>query len=217
MKKVITVIAAGLLLSSMVMAGDTGTRTYEVTVTNLSKGINFTPLLGVVHNRNISLFELGQPASDELADLAEGGDTGPLQMMLDNSTRVYDTATTSGLLGPGESVSFMIEGKNSHRLFSLASMLLPTNDAIVAINSVRLPRHGPSTVFFARAYDAGSEINDELCANIPGPTCGGTPFSAGQAEGYVYVSNGIAGNADLSAEEYNWNNPIASVSIHLVQ
>jgi len=216
MKKLITVIAAGLLLSSTVWAGDTGTRTYEVTVTNLSKGINFTPRLGVIHNRNISLFELGEVASNELSDLAEGGDTGPLQAMLDNSTDVYSTAISGGLLGPGESASFMIEGKNSHRLFSLASMLLPTNDAIVAINSLRLPKHGPSTVAFARAYDAGSETNDELCASIPGPTCGGTPFSDGQAEGYVYVSNGIAGNADLSAEEYNWNNPIAKVTIHLV-
>ncbi|MCF6225564.1 MAG: spondin domain-containing protein [Xanthomonadales bacterium] len=217
MKKLLTVITAGLLLSSMAWAGDTGTRTYEVTVTNLSKGVSFTPLLGVIHNRNIALFELGQPSSDELADLAEGGNTAPLQMMLDNSSSVYATTTTSGLLGPGESVSFTIEGRNSHRLFSLAGMLLPTNDAFVAVNSIRLPRHGPSTVIFARAYDAGSELNDELCASIPGPFCGGTPFSEGQAEGYVYVSNGIHGNADLSSEEYNWNNPIASVSIHLVQ
>ncbi len=218
MKKILTVITAGLLLSSMAWAGDTGTRTYEVTVTNLSKGVSFTPLLGVVHNRNIALFELGQQASDELADLAEGGNTGPLQMVLDDSSNVYATTTTSGMLGPGETVTFMIEGRNSHRLFSVASMLLPTNDAFFAINSIRLPRnHGPSTVAFARVYDAGSELNDELCASIPGPFCGGTPFSEGHAEGYVYVSNGIQGNGDLSTEEFDWRNPVARVAIHLVQ
>ena len=30
--------------------------------------------------------------------------------------------------------------------------------------------------FYARAYDSGSEVNDELCASIPGPDfeeCGG--------------------------------------------
>ena len=63
------------------------------------------------------------------------------------------------------------------------------------------------------ALDAGTEENDELCMNIPGPTCMGAPFSDGQAEGFVYVSSGIHGQGDLSASEYDWNNHVARVSI----
>jgi hypothetical protein len=46
-------------------------------------------------------------------------------------------------------------------------MLNPTNDSFVALNNVRLPRFGRT--YTAIAYDAGSEINDELCVNIPSP------------------------------------------------
>ncbi|MBE9548270.1 MAG: spondin domain-containing protein [Proteobacteria bacterium] len=216
MKKLITLLAASLLISSAAWGAHNGARTYEVTVTNLSKGLNFTPFLAATHNSSVVFFKLGQPASDALADLAEGGDTGPLEMMLlDNPDNVFETATTSGLQGPGETVSFMIEADNSHNRISLAGMLLPTNDTIVAINSMRLPKSGK--IYYASAYDAGTEKNDELCANIPGPTCGGEPFSEGQAEGYVYIGNGIHGNADLSTDKYDWRNPVARVAIHLVK
>jgi hypothetical protein len=215
MKK-LTLLAASLLISSAAWGAHNGARIYEVSVTNLSKGLSFTPLLAATHNRSVAFFKLGQPASDALADLAEGGDIGPLEMMLlDNSDNVLETTTTEGLLGPGETVSFMIESDNKHQRISLAGMLLPTNDTIIAINSMRLPKNGKT--FYASAYDAGTEENDELCVNIPGPTCGGTPFSDGQAEGYVYIGNGIHGNADLSSDDYDWRNPVARVSIHLVK
>ena len=90
-------------------------------------------------------------------------------------------------------------------------LLLPTNDTFVAINSMVLPTKSKGR--FAHAFDAGSEENDELCINIPGPTCGGEPFSEGQAEGYVYFGNGIHGNGDLSADEYDWNNPVARILV----
>ncbi|MBI5612909.1 MAG: spondin domain-containing protein, partial [Gammaproteobacteria bacterium] len=48
---------------------------YEVTVTNLTRGQSFTPILVATHRPGVALFEPGQPASPELAILAEGGDT----------------------------------------------------------------------------------------------------------------------------------------------
>ena len=105
----------------------------------------------------------------------------------------------------------MIEGDDLNNRFSMAGMLLPTNDAFVGIQSMRLPQNGAT--LFAMAYDAGSEENDELCMNIPGPTCGGTPFSEGHAEGYVYPSPGIHGGGDLTANAHGWSNPAARVTI----
>ena len=95
-------------------------------------------------------------------------------------------------------------------------MLLPTNDTFVAVNSMSLPKRASSGLALALAYDAGSEENDELCVNIPGPHCGGSPFSAGLAEGYVHISRGISGEGDLYASDYDWRNPVAHVSIRRV-
>jgi hypothetical protein len=36
--------------------------TYEVTITNITKGQVFSPPVLVSHNRNVALFELGEPA-----------------------------------------------------------------------------------------------------------------------------------------------------------
>ena len=94
-------------------------------------------------------------------------------------------------------------------------MLLPTNDTIVALRSKALPwyRHGKMT-YYMKAYDGGSETNDELCANIPGPHCAGVPFSPeDEGEGYIYPSPGIHGEADLSRATYNWHGPVAMVTI----
>jgi hypothetical protein len=90
-------------------------------------------------------------------------------------------------------------------------MLIPTNDSFVAIQNVALPRHFAAHV--VPAYDAGSEFNDELCANIPGPACGGAGDSEEDGEGYVHVSSGIHGIGDLEAASYDWRNPVARISI----
>jgi hypothetical protein len=94
-------------------------------------------------------------------------------------------------------------------------MLVPTNDAFVAVNAVDIS--GGSVNVRALAYDAGTEANDELCANIPGPpnVCGGEGFNASRknAEGFVHVHRGIHGIGDLNAAVYDWRNPVARVSI----
>ena len=96
-------------------------------------------------------------------------------------------------------------------------MLLPTNDTFVGLDAVRLPLRGKAT-FYANAYDAGSEPNDELCVNIPGPTCGGIGISAEEGgEGYVFPSPGIHGEGDLSVAQYNWQGPVAKVTVKVIK
>lgn len=218
------IIMAGLLLSGTVVAdhkdnsdgkGNPKTNTYAVTITNITAGQSFTPLLVATHNTDISFFELGEAPSEDLADLAEGGATGGLQMTLDAMPDYVMDTTTTGmtLIGPGENVTVYVSANRDFNRLSLAGMLLPTNDTFVAINSMPLPKKNTSSM--ALAYDAGSEINDELCTSIPGPQCGGigTPFSPGLAEGYVHISRGISGEGDLAASAYDWRNPVARVTV----
>lgn len=227
-----TLIAASLLLSTTAFAGghDNGNhngngspeaRTYAVTITNITAGQVFTPVLVATHTSDASFFQLGDAPSPELADLAEGGATGGLQMLLDSLPEYVMDTNTSGatpdgnpLIDPGESVTIYITGNRDYNRLSLAGMLLPTNDSFVAINSMPLPRKYAGAM--ALAYDAGSEVNDELCANIPGPQCGGTPFSEGLAEGFVHISRGISGEGDLYASDYDWRNPVARVTVKLM-
>ena len=63
---------------------------------------------------------------------------------------------------------------------------------------------------------------DELCANIPGPTCGGIGRSLDDdnAEGYVHIHRGIHGSnpsgnfvSDLAADVFDWRNPVAKITI----
>ena len=203
--------------------------TYEVTITNITRGQTFTPQLVVTHSRSIGLFELGQPASEALEILAEGGDTQPLTDVLAGlGNRVGSVETIAGLLEPGESISTVIKANPyRHPVISMAAMLIPTNDTFVAMDSVRLPYRGTKTRLL-KAYDAGTELNDQNCANMPGPRCGGEGFSPGPNdgdEGYVYIGNGFhnlgsddgQGNEILAPLVYDWRNPVAKITVQRVR
>lgn len=208
-------VPAALIFASPAMAA---AKTYEVTIQNVTSGISFTPLLLATHNKRVSLFEVGMPASAALGKVAEGGDTADIQAELDASNFVYETANSDGLLGPGESVTVTIGARGNKNKLSLVSMLLPTNDNIVAAQSIKLPTGIKSeTTVMAIAYDAGTETNSEECAFIPGPTCGGEAFSdTDLGEGYIFPSAGIHGEGDLSQSGYDWQGYVAVVKIKRV-
>ncbi len=187
---------------------------FEVTITNLTQGESFTPIFVVSHKKGMPLFTLGTTASDELTAIAEGGDFQPMSVKLMNSGMAYDAATNGALLAPGETTTIIIKAMDDYKYVSVASMLLPTNDAFIAVNGAKIPKKKGVKVVLSPAYDAGSETNDELCANIPGPTCGGSPFSPTDAgEGYVHIHPGIQGVGDLTASMYDWRNPTAKITI----
>jgi hypothetical protein len=189
---------------------------WQVEVTNVTPGQSFTPILAVNHYPPVKLFELGEQASPGLATLAEGGDTAPLATELQAHRRVAALQTIGGLLGPGETRTFEVEGRIGQNL-SLAAMLIPTNDTFFAVDSVTLPIAG-RVIVEALAYDAGSEPNDQDCANIPGPRCGGQGASPNPTEGdedFVHIGNGFhdLGAGVLMPAHYDWNNPVAIVTI----
>ncbi|WP_456374985.1 spondin domain-containing protein [Thiolapillus sp.] len=206
---------SGLLaLPLFLAAASTQADDYQVTITNLTQAQSFTPILVATHKPGHPVFTPGQAASSDLEAVAEGGDIGPLRATLDAYGSVHETVASDGLLGPGESVTLMLNGSRKYRYLSLVSMLIPTNDAFIGISGVKMPKkkNNPSMIFVP-AYDAGTEVNDELCANIPGPVCGGSGMSAANGEGFVSIHPGIHGVGDLSAGTYDWRNPAALVKI----
>src|SRR5262249_15876103 len=149
---------------------------FEVTVTNLTRGQQFTPILVASHKAGVRLFDLGSPASAQLSTLAEEGNTAPLASLLGNMPEVKDIAVSSVLLRPRASVEIFLEAGGPFDRTSVAAMLIPTNDGFFAINDAEGPNGNRTLTLYSPAYDAGSEVNDELCASIPGPffdECGG--------------------------------------------
>jgi hypothetical protein len=185
---------------------------YSVTITNITHGTLFTPILVITHKAGHPVFTLGETASEELASVAEAGNTQPLQDKLMVSGLSYDAISTGAPLLPGKSVTVTIKSKPRYNHLSLAAMMLPTNDGFIAINGMALPRKVATKII--PGYDAGSETNSELCADIPGPQCGGEPLSPNDSgEGYVHIHSGIHGDGDLSTSQYDWKNPVAIVKI----
>lgn len=217
-----------MIVSSSTLADRYRQFTYEATITNITSGQTFTPQLLVTHKRSIQLFKVGQPASQELEILAEDGATQPLTDLLAGlGNKVGDVQTIPDLLEPGESVVGTIKANPYKQpVIIMAAMLIPTNDTFVALDSLRLPLRGKKTRLLS-AYDAGTEFNDQNCANIPGLRCGGEGFSEEPSEndeGYVYIGNGFHdlgdndefGNEILGPLVYDWRNPVAKITVKRV-
>lgn len=222
MKKQALGVAAALLLGAFSALADDNGKKFEITITNLTRGQQFTPILVASHKRRIKLFELGSPASPELETLAEEGNTAPLKALLAAMPEVREVKDSGGLLDPGHSVTLTVETGGGFDHVSVAAMLIPTNDGFFALNGVEGPDGNRTVMLFSPAYDAGTEANDELCASIPGPffgECGGPGGGAdvGGGEGYVHIHAGIHGIGDLHASERDWRNPVARITIHRVR
>jgi len=222
--KTAAIIGALALLVSTANADDdnrSGHATYEITITNVTKGQVFSPPVLVTHKKSVKLFEAGAPASPELALVAEDGNNGPLADLLNSLRQVGVALASAAPIGPGGSAIYEIRSSRRFDVVSAVGMLVNTNDAFFAIDSRNLPmRRGQTKSFIAHAYDAGSEDNNEDCRAIPGPACApdsGNARDVDGAEGYVHIHNGVHGIADLAPAAYDWRNPVARVTVRRVR
>jgi hypothetical protein len=176
-----------------------------------------TPPVVITHNAHFNLFTPGEPASDELAAVAQDGITGPLEDLISTLGSVADYTIGDGPILPGESMTLRVRTHAGARLLTTVGMLASTNDGFYSIKSVRLPLHGDRT-YWANAWDAGSEGNSENCDHIPGPPCGNAEVpNLDGAEGYVYIHSGIHGIGDLDPEMLDWNNPVAMIHVQRIR
>lgn len=217
-------VALGLFSACTAMANDDedddkwAAARYEIKITNLTRGQQFTPILATSHKASVRLFEPGRPASAELSTLAEEGNTAPLAAALTATVGVGSVVSGNSLTNPGATTTLVVQGRRGYARLSMAAMLIPTNDTFFAVNSVKLPRGDEVWSLAVPAYDAGSERNDERCVSIPGPNfaeCGGSGggAKAGGGEGYVHISAGIHGVGDFKPADRDWRNPVARITV----
>jgi hypothetical protein len=188
--------------------------TVAVFITNISKQIISPPVV-ISHSFETRIFWPGQPASDELAALAEDGDPSALAAALDANEHVLDVVVADGPLLPGETLRFDVEATGKYDRISAVGMLVSTNDAFFGLDNYRFRGNTfkvPRTT--APAWDAGTEFNSEDCDFIPGPPCGsGGMRDTDGAEGFIHIHSGINGHGDLSPGDWNWQNPVVSIAV----
>lgn len=203
---------------------DANDYTYRVTVENLTTNQTLTPVVAATHKSSFRLFKTGHEASNGIQQLAENGGVPVLADELESNRKVESVAVIGATpLAPGDSATSVVSTDRHHRRLSLAAMLICTNDGFAGRSSVRLPGAvGHERTFYARAYDAGSEINTEAYADLV-PPCD----NVGQAEmsnpdlaenGVVRRHAGIVGGVgDLTVADHGWDDPVMKITVERVR
>jgi hypothetical protein len=194
--------------------------TYEITITNLTSGQPITPAVFAAHSGRHDLFRRGAVASNGIQQLAENGGVAVLAAeAAGNPSIAASTVVGVAPLAPGTSASVSLKVVGRANRFSLASMLVCTNDGFGGIDGRRLPSTvGSERTYHARAFDAGTELNTELFADLV-PPCDGDPMTGtgmsnpALAEGgTIGRHSGIAGVGDLT-DAHAWDGPVVSIRI----
>lgn len=225
----IIIAMAVLLVAAPVLGAE-----MDVEVSNATGDVYFTPLLVTAHDNATHLFQAGTAASAGLEIMAECGDTSTLLTSLGGADDDTVDNPASGLLAPGASTTAIINTNdtgNTH--ISIVAMLLPTNDGFVGLDALEVPVTAGTYTYYLKAYDAGTEGNDELItsgcdastAGIPAdPTgaagTGGTGVAGVDSNTTVHIHRGTLGDtnasggaSDLDSTVHRWLNPVAKVVI----
>jgi uncharacterized cupredoxin-like copper-binding protein len=201
---------------------------WDVTVTNLTNGNYFTPLLIASHGHDTHMFEPGESAASYpgIELMAECGDLSGLTAMFDPAMQGIDNPN-SVPLAPGASVTTTLTTATGDTHLSVVGMILPTNDAFVGLDSVHIDSEPGTYTYYLNAYDAGTEANDELMStgcdtSTPGIPAdpggmagtGGTAASGDDGNTMIHIHRGILGGAsDLDSSIHRWQNPVARVVV----
>jgi Spondin_N len=192
---------------------DHSERTWHVTVTNLTPAGSqpLSPPLFVVHSNRADVWGLGEIASHGVAAIAEDANNTVLESALDGFPGVRDVFTGSGgPIPPGASRTYMVETAGRFNRLTLLTMLVNTNDAFTGLDGMHVRGHGGT--LRSRAYDAGSERNNEDVDFIPGPCCN-NPFVRDPEGAVIRMHAGITGVGDLDPDVYGWDEPVARIQI----
>jgi hypothetical protein len=229
MKKLLTSTTVALCCATSAQAFD-----LSIDIQNLSQGMYFTPLAVVAHTPDASLFELGETASPELQQMAEGGSIDGIAAIGSSISADVLANPAGGLLGPANTASGELSTTEGNTVLSVVAMILPTNDGFVGLDNWTIPTEPGTYTLYLNAYDAGTEANDELrgggAPGVPGMPVpppledligtGGTGVTVTETNATVHIHRGnlgdddsTAGISDISNTVQRWLNPIAKITV----
>jgi hypothetical protein len=176
----------GVLVAGLSARADVVPVTFTVTNLQPPNGNALAPMSFLAHNGSFDWFNVGQPGSEAVQRLAEDGENAQLLATASQSPNFGLAGhTPGGPIMPGESrtVTLMLDSANPlHRFFSYGAMFVPSNDAFIANDNPGafqlfdaggnlIQRNGATAIIVdgpTGVWDAGTEVNDEIPANLPG-------------------------------------------------
>jgi Spondin_N len=193
--------------------GVQGTRTWDVTITNLTPPGSqpLSPPLFVVHSKQADVWSVGEIATHPVAAVAEDANNAPAESALADLPGVRAVFTgAGGPIPPGATRIYTVQTHGHFNRLSVLTMLVNTNDGFTGLDSFRLGGRGET--LSTRAYDAGSEANNEGAGFIPGPCCN-HPFVRDPEGALIRMHPGITGIGDLKPAVYGWTGAVARIAI----
>lgn len=184
MKKLI--LKAFLCLISTIAYSQT-TATYDIVFTSnweahgtLPGNAHFSKLVGVTHNDNVTFVEMGSLATSGIEQVAELGSNGTFSSEV--TTAINNNNADQFINGPdlffngvGRTITISdLEVSSNYPLVSLASMIAPSPDWMIAVNSISL-------------VDGGGQWISEITMDL-------YPYDAGTEEGTGYSLSNPATN-----------------------
>jgi hypothetical protein len=213
-----TMTAATMIV---LLAATAAADTFEIKIENLSPNV-LTPAPFIAHSAGFNLFDNGAMASAQLEALAEGGDVSGVvalaQAALGASVGDYGVAGNAPI-PPGGSAMVTLDTTMAYPYLSFASMLAFSNDAFIGgaagdgalmLYQGGMPHYGSVVLTDRHVWDAGTEVNDELAANVP--ALGG--MGGVDEHGVIFLPHaGIQGIGDIPLNR-NWiGGDVARVTI----
>lgn len=204
----------------------------DLEISNLTHGLHFTPVFINAHTENTHLFEAGSNASAAIQAMAEGGDiSGLAANAVSGSVSLENPAM--GLLAPSASTDVMDFDTGSNTHLSVVAMVLPTNDGFVGLDGWEIPETAGTYTVYLNAYDAGTEVNDEIINGMGMPGDAGIPTAPGGDGGTgatgvtmtesnmtVHIHRGNVGDtdentgiSDVDSRIHRWLNPVAKIIV----
>lgn len=202
---------AGELRSQLVDSGTVNPNTVTISFRNTSDTMPMTPPVVALHNapdadNGIRIFEVGQPAIEEVVAIAENGENASLVELATGQVAAgtisaagvaFTDPENPGPLLPGASSSVTLDLAGDDQVLSLVSMIVCSNDGFSGIDSRPLSADATET-FPAPIYDAGSE-NNVLQLAYWVPPCGGPEGNLGDDEnGSIMLHPGQSGAEDAA-------------------
>jgi hypothetical protein len=207
-------------------------KTWHVKITNQTAQQPMSPPVWAVHDKRLDVWSSGQLASSAVLPIVEDAVNGPMLTYLASNSHVRasraETGDPAGPIPPGASREFDVTSNGGDRYLSMLWMLVRTNDAFTGLDSYALDRGkrkrrgrksgsnaNRTRTIQVRAYDAGTENNNESCAFIPGPPCS-MPGVRDATAAPIAPHPGITGG-DIAAYAWDTSRPVATVEITRTQ
>ena len=147
-----------------------GKWTTAVTPDGVPGGAHFTPLIGAVHNDQVTFWREGGTASAGIESMAEVGGTNALKTDITAAGSNAGAVIEIGNIGATATVTADFTVTSTHPLVTLLSMITPSPDWFVGVSGLSLRNAAddgwqPSLTADLFPYDAGTEEGTEFSLN----------------------------------------------------